>query len=470
MLYRFRPDRLVLILLVILSPGATWVEAASPKGRGREHPPLVLRAVQGEEPISIDAYRGKKVLLLHFAPWLPESYEAVKQWRERTEQLVTDEKLVLLGVMHDQHRDRCALFARWKGIDFPILHDPMNLSNVSRLPTVVGLDEHGVVRVVDPDPDQLVKGFVRKKYKAPKHLRTPLTDLPDPRHTQRIAGESRSAEGLREHGDALLLRGNPPQIDEAIRIYQQVLQMNPKDWLGHFHLGVAFRTRYDGPGRQPGDFQAAIDAWYAALRLKKKNDVLGGRLQQFGLRHEKPAAMYGWVETARREITASGEMPVELAVEPSPIERAKPRKKFKRAKGDAPEGDPDGKIARDDGKLIELETVVVPSMKKKAYAQVLLIFRPNPDRAVTWSDAADPLRVWIERPKAVKLGRKFVEFSNPPSATSDEERMLNVEIKCGKKTDKESATLRGYALYRVTQSAGEPKLLRRDFEVKLTRD
>ena len=49
-------------------------------------------------------------------------------WHGLTKELVERGELVVIGITQEQHPDRCALFARWKGLDFPILWDPFNLT------------------------------------------------------------------------------------------------------------------------------------------------------------------------------------------------------------------------------------------------------------------------------------------------------------------------------------------------------
>ena len=172
---------------------------------GKPYPPLVLWSIEGDEPISIDAYREKKVLILHFASWSPDARLAIDTWRAETRSLIKDGKLVFLGVMQEQHRDRCRLFAQWQKLDFPILHDALNLAGVTRLPTVVAVDERGIIRAIDPEPESLQKGFVNKKFPKPKrrNRRAPILELPNPKFTRRTAGESRQIKEQREHGDAL---------------------------------------------------------------------------------------------------------------------------------------------------------------------------------------------------------------------------------------------------------------------------
>ena len=403
--------------------------AAPPIAIGKPHPPLILWTIAGDTAISIDTYRGTKVLVIYFATWSPQSIDNLVAWRERTRQSVADKKLVLLGVMEEQHADRCRLFAQWKGLtDLPLLHDPLSLSTADRVPLVVGVDEHGFVRLIDPDPDRFEKRFIQRKFKyKPKERRPAIEDLPDPRYTQRMAGEARTVASLREHGDALVLGGLGPQIDEAISTYVGAIELDADDGLAFFRLGVAHRIRYDRPERQPGDFQAAIDAWRQAVRKSPKNAVFRSRLAQYGIRSDRPTSLYRWILTARKKIAERGETPVKLAVEPIAAELAKPRKKFKSAKSAVPDGEADGATHPDGQQLVAFESIVVPSVspKKKRYAQVLLVFRPSGRGGAQWDNRGDPLRVWLEPADGVKLSRKFATFKNPEAAGSSEERTLN---------------------------------------------
>jgi hypothetical protein len=58
----------------------------------------------------------------------------VPVWHEGTAKWVKDGKLVLLGVIQEQHADRCRLLAQWKGFRWPILHDPINVLEATGVP------------------------------------------------------------------------------------------------------------------------------------------------------------------------------------------------------------------------------------------------------------------------------------------------------------------------------------------------
>ena len=93
-------------------------------------------------------------------------------------------------------------------------------------------------------------------------------------------------------------------MTEAIKAYLKVLEKEPEQGLTHFHLGVAYRKRYDSDHRQPEDFQMAVEHWGKALDIDPNQYIWRRRIQQYGPRLDKPYSFYDWVGEARREIMA----------------------------------------------------------------------------------------------------------------------------------------------------------------------
>jgi hypothetical protein len=60
---------LVAILLTISLPAVAKDSSLFPPKIGKPHPPLALWNLSHDESVSITAFRGKKVLLIHFASW-----------------------------------------------------------------------------------------------------------------------------------------------------------------------------------------------------------------------------------------------------------------------------------------------------------------------------------------------------------------------------------------------------------------
>jgi tetratricopeptide (TPR) repeat protein len=441
---------------------------AYPPDTGKPHPQIVLYTLEGDHTMALSKLQGKKVLLVHFASWSEESRKKLPAWYEKTKQLVADGKLVVLGVAHEQHADRCRLFAQWKGINWPIVHDPLNLIRVDSLPLVIGIDEHGIVRADNLDLDTFEDTFVKKTYKAPKKPPAMGSDeLPNTKVTRRTAKDGRSAKTSRAHGDALVLAGAAPQIDEAIAIYRNALSMNADDADSQFRLGVTYRIRYDRPEHKPEDFQSAIDAWRKAAAMQPENEVFTARLLQYGPDVDKPSAYYTWVEAAEKAIKERGETPIKLGVEPTTMELARPSKKFGSSTDAAAKEDPGDKAKKDAENLVHLEYTIVRGMGDEGdrLAAVYVTCRPDPIKAVRW-DGSTPPRLWITKPKSGKLSHEFVECEAGPQAGLEDPRTLCFEIELPKGA-KTLPPIEAFAVYTVrTGPEGQPQMLRQDIQIK----
>ncbi|MEE8171194.1 MAG: hypothetical protein V3T70_11670 [Phycisphaerae bacterium] len=403
-------------------------------------------------------------------------------WRDVVRPLIADDKLVVIGVTQEQHPDRCRLFAQWKDIDWPILHDPINAVGVEMIPIAVSIDEHGIVRSINPSPRYFEVQFVNRSFEPPANVRPArVCKLPDPQAARTVAKQAGSAAAWRRLGNALLLDACATRegtaddsIGQAIRAYERALDIEPKDAAARFRLGVAYRMRYDSAARRPRDFQQAVDTWRAALKVNLNQYIYRRRIQQYGPRLDKPYPFYDWIETARREVAARGETPVELAAEPVGAERAGTAERFSSEDAAPPDGDPDGKVKRDDKGYIQFDPVVVRATGKRSrrVVQVHLTFRPNPNNGGHWNNEAGPLRIWLQAPEGIRLSRAFLEFAPPPQAVTNEPRTLSVEVELpdGGANDPASPpiSIAGYALYNVCEGRhGQCLFRRQDLELQL---
>ena len=197
-------------------------------------------------------------------------------WHEGTAKWVKEGKLVLLGVTQEQHADRCRLLAQWKGFDWPILHDPINVLETSSVPMLIAIDEYGVVRSTRPalaafQAEFLDKAFADAAKGDPPGAITPALKnserSPDWDALRSRAREVGDAPTWKRFGDALALWGGDARLDEAMDAYGRAVKLDAKDGAALFRLGVCHRRRYETTRRQAGDFQAAIDHWGQALDL-----------------------------------------------------------------------------------------------------------------------------------------------------------------------------------------------------------
>jgi hypothetical protein len=323
-----------------------------------------------------------------------------------------------------------------------------------------------MVRAVNPDPKTIEEEFVNRTFPAPT-IAALRADRPPDLSRLQAAAAAGGARAWHDYGDALFLWGSDP--DAAIDVYRRVLVLDPADAPAHFRLGVALRRRYDSPRRQAGDFQEAVDEWSRALALNPNQYIWRRRIQQYGPRLDKPYPFYDWVTQARTDIRARGEEPVPLPVEPQGSEIAVPTRTLIGAAAARAHPDPHGRIHRDTGEFITVETVVVPAaIVPGEAARVHLLFRPNTQRQAHWNNEAEPLRVWLEPPGGWTAEAEMLEVPLAPEPVSDELRTVELELKLPADVPRGTAQIPAVAFYYVCEGRdGTCLYRRRDLEIAI---
>jgi tetratricopeptide (TPR) repeat protein len=390
---------------------------------------------------------------------------------------VKEGKLVLVGVTQEQHADRCRLLAQWQGFAWPILHDPINVLEVTGVPILVAIDEHGIVRLTRPALDTFQADFLDKSFAddakgGPANRITPAlkesTVSPNWDALRARAKQDAAAAAWRELGDALVLWGGDGRLKEAIDAYGRAVQLDPKDGPALFRLGVCYRQRYETTLRRPGDFQAAIDYWGRALDRDPNQYIWRRRIQQYGPRLDKPYAFYDWVEEAEKDLRALGEKPVPLRVRPGGAEIAQPVKALPAAPAEVRAPDPDGKVHRDTEGLVRVETTVAPARARPDQAvRIHVVFRLDQKQQAHWNNEAEPLRLWVEPPEGWQVSERLLQAPAVREPVSGEVRSLDFEIKAPKEA-RDKVRLTAYALYHVCDDkGGQCRFLRLDVPIEL---
>lgn len=378
-------------------------------------------------------------------------------WHEATLDLQQAGKLQMVGIIQEQHPDRCRLFMQWKRMNWPVLVDSYNLLGVSVVPIVLAVDEHGIIRMVNPrrdDRETLISDFLDRSFERPVQK-----GGPEPSSGSPSAGP---AEAERDLADRRAVSTGKDRVAGAIEGYQRVLAIDPQDAIAHFRFGVALRERYDSADRKPNDFQAAVDHWTHALELNPNNYIWRRRIQQYGPRLDKPYPFYDWVHQARRDISARGEVPVPFNVEPGGAEFAGPQREFESADPTRREPDPDGRVTRDTGQLVAAEvTVVPPSVSPGSAARVHVELKPSDKTKAHWNNEADGLLVWIDPPAGVVVDNPVQMVPNPPATLSRESRTIEFEVRCAADLQPGSLRIPAYALYYVCEDINSRCLYRR---------
>jgi hypothetical protein len=384
----------------------------------------------------------------------------VPGWHEATVDLQRDGTLRMAGIILEQHPDRARLFMQWRGMDWPVLVDSMDLLGVHVVPITLLIDEHGVVREIAPpraDARETVAAFLAEEYPAPDEA--PAAPAVADLELLERAARSGSVEGLRALARGLVLWGADARLDDAIAAFERALELEPGNGPTEFELGVAFRRRYDSGRGSASDFGHAVEHWSRSLEIDPNHYIRRRRLQQFGPRLDKPYPFYDWVAQARAEITQRGETPVTLPVEPRGAELTEPAREFTAAAAGA-EPDPDGRITRDDGRFIGVDTVLVPpTVRPGETTRLHLEFRPNTSRKAHWNNEAEGLVVWVAPPDGWQVDRRKVALRNPPQEVSLEPRTVEIELRSPPDSGEDHLVV--YALYYVCEDVGGACLYRR---------
>ena len=379
---------------------------------------------------------------------VPGWHEATKEWQEAGD-------LQMVGIIQEQHPDRARLFMQWKEMGWPILVDSLDLLETTVVPMTLLLDEHGVIRRIQPPRDELDElraGFLDVEFESPRAVTEDA--LPE------MSAEAAAAVSA-------YLWDSDADPDVVIAAFERAVEAEPDHGYTLFRTGVAYRWRYDSDAARRGDFQRAVHYWERALAVDPNNYIWRRRIQQYGPRLAKPYSFYDWVVTARREITERGEEPSALGVEPGGAEFAQPQRAFT-ADEDALEPPAlDDRIYRDTGQFVNVEATVVPSaIAPGASTRAHISFVPNEAIKAHWNNEVDDLIFWVEVPDGWQLDHRVVTVPNPPQTVSNETRIVELEIKA---PDNASGRYEfpGYALYYVCEDVNGICLYRRQ-DVSLT--
>ncbi|MCH9001115.1 MAG: hypothetical protein IIC02_00955 [Planctomycetes bacterium] len=405
-------------------------------------------------------------------------------WHEATKALQESGQIQVVGIIQEQHPDRCALFMQWKEMDWPIMVDSLDLLGVSAVPITVLIDEAGVVHKVRARTRDL-EAFLSEPPVEFEEAATPQAPNLDKLRAH-VSSEDSSdlrdpanLNALRYFIDSVFLWGGPQRLDEAILIYQSTLAMHD-DATFAFHLGVALQSRYE-KSHEPDDFARAIKAWSHALASDPNQYIWRRRIQQYGPRLDKPYNFYFWVEQARKEIKARGETPVRLAVEPAGSELAPP------AKGRGADGDRSAasvatsapscretneSLQRDDRSYVAIESIVTPARVRPGQrVRVRVGFQLNPKTRPYWNNEARELAVCLDPPPGLSLGEGSLVFPNPSKAETQEDRAVEFEVTIADEAQPGVVSIPAYALYYVCENkGGKCRYLRKDFAISIEID
>ena len=360
----------------------------------------------------------------------------------------------MVGIIQEQHPDRARLFMQWKDMEWPILVDSYDRLGVAAVPITLAIDEHGVIRQVNPprgDVERLTETFLSQSYDPPETRPETGPGAPDP-DAGRQEGDPASFEVLLAYADAIAVWGGEERRDHAIEAFKEAALADPASAMAEFRLGVAYRMRYDSGLRVDGDFANAVDHWARALEIDPNQYIFRRRIQQYGPRLDKPYSFYDWVNTARAELEAKGEVPAPLTVEPRGAEFAQPSREFMVSTSAEGEPDPRGRVLRDAQEFVEIEVIAVPpAIEPGDAARFHIVFRPIAERRSHWNNEAEELGFWIKPPEGWQVEQHYLTSPLPSVPVSEETRTLEVEIRAPENAEAGTTTIPAYALYYVCE-------------------
>ena len=417
-------------------------------------------------------------------------------WNAKTKQLVADGKLVVLGVVQEQHAERAKLYKQWKQYDFPIVQDAFTEIGMKVVPVPILVDEYGFVQSSRPSI-RGIEALVSQKADKPD---SPASKMHrDQRHdeltkessngeaSERVQAELAvlSSDALLQSGKAKPDSGQSEQMKvdryanskKAITGYVKAEKYHAKnsrkESLGalYFRMGVAHRMVYDYASdakKDPEDFNKAAHYWSKALELNPNQYIWRRRIQQYGPRQIKPYPFYDWVDQATKEITARGETPIKLKVPLTESEIAKPSRKFETATNANP--DPKAEITLDDENLVNFHATVVPAIIKPGQTvRVHLRFAP---KAGKWNNESSEMVAWVNESEFGKTNKTLITFPNASEETSGETRNLEFEFATSKSAQPNSdgvIELSGYALFNACKSDdGQCLYRRKEFKIPIS--
>ena len=195
-------------------------------------------------------------------------------WNETAQPFIDNGELAVIGIIQEQHPERCRLYAQWKKLNWPIVYDQQNVLGIDVVPVPLLIDEHGVVRNTRPRPKELA-GFIGKKFAKPDGLKQPAV----------VTAKPFSSDAKDENS-----------IVQTIQRYTDQLAEDPNNAVAEFRLGVALRAKFDSAAGKPKHFEQAAQHWSAAIRANPNQYIWRRRIEQYGPRLAKPYPFYDWVE------------------------------------------------------------------------------------------------------------------------------------------------------------------------------
>ena len=118
---------------------------------GDQAPTFAGAALEGDEKLSLAAYRGKVIYLDFWASWCAPCLTSIPML-EKLRQELAGEEFQILAINVDRDRERAKKFLARHPVGYPSVSDPEGrlpaTFGVEAMPTSFLIDRHGVIRKV----------------------------------------------------------------------------------------------------------------------------------------------------------------------------------------------------------------------------------------------------------------------------------------------------------------------------------
>ena len=371
-------------------------------------------------------------------------------------------KLVMIGVIQEQHGDRCRLFQQWKELDFPIGQDPLNQNGIGAVPVLVAIDEHGIVRSRRPNPRTIESEFLDKEFPQPDEPADKLgADFSNVKHWESMVAKSASpSHSLRQADSYLLWDPTASNAKKSIEIYQRLLKTDKQRGDIHFRLGVAHRMLYELGGQTSAvQFSKAVSHWESALATNRNQYIWWRRIQQYGPRLKKPYSFYDWVAQARKELLYRGEKPngAELA------QRARSMVIDTAAKNP----DPKNEILLVEPRWVTSHINMVPTRPKPGDV-VAVHVGFTVSKLAKWNHGTEPLSLWLGNPSSgARVSSKAIH-DKTPYAQPDSQQSVSLSFEVQIPADATRAIeIDAFSIFNICESEND-QCIRRRHNLKIT--
>ena len=100
-------------------------------------------------------------------------------WHALTEPHRKAGHLKVVGILQEQHPDRCALFMQWKQMDWPVWLDALNLLQLPAASYTLLVDEDGRIESVNPTQEAFLAFMEKPPRKMELQSSQPLDRSPE---------------------------------------------------------------------------------------------------------------------------------------------------------------------------------------------------------------------------------------------------------------------------------------------------